>query len=122
MRDIAHIAHVHLSRDAELQRWRISIDLRRSAVGRTGGRDEIVAVEMKLEIGGNGGSLCGEHRSISRVSVIPSDLYASHKVTVKKALRGSEDINTHTTDIHTSNFIYIYTPFYIHIYTRTYKI
>lgn len=42
-----------------------------------------MAVEMKLEIGGNGGSLRGELRShhLSHLTAILSDLYASHKVT-----------------------------------------
>lgn len=58
--------------------------------GRAGGRDEIVAVEMKLEIGGNGGSLRSwkEHRRrrfshpaarVRRDSL--GFIYALHKVT-----------------------------------------
>lgn len=36
---------------------------------------------MKLKIGGNGGSLREEHLShLSHLAVIPSDLYAPHKV------------------------------------------
>lgn len=82
--------------------------IRRSARGRTdgrkGGRGEIVAVEMKLEIGGNGGSLREEHRShLPHLTVIPSDLYASHKVSRGRERSAAVKAQTY---IHTDAHIY----------------